>query len=153
MDNGISYNASTGTFSLTLTDTLGVLSGYNIVANDGLSVSKNGNTITITSNVSFASKTITLERSTPATGQPLLMLDSGANQRAVVGQYSDSVRSYVSFDADIPYGDLNIIKTSQNNDGIVSGFRFEVRNSSGGLVGTYTTDSTGRINVPNLEPI
>ena len=38
------------------------------------------------------------------------------------------------------------------NNGIVSGFKFEVRNSSGGLIGTYTTDSTGRINVPDLNP-
>lgn len=49
----LNYNSSTGTLSLTITDTTGVLSGYNVVSNDGLSVTKSGNTLTVTSNAPF----------------------------------------------------------------------------------------------------
>ena len=49
------------------------------------------------------------------------------------------------------YGNLAIVKTTQHNAGTVSGFDFEVRNSSNVLIGTYTTTSTGVINIPNLR--
>jgi uncharacterized surface anchored protein len=49
-------------------------------------------------------------------------------------------------------GHLAIIKTTQHHGGSVSGFQFEVRNSSNTLIGTYTSGASGKIDVPNLRP-
>ena len=48
-------------------------------------------------------------------------------------------------------GTLKIIKTTQNNSGNVNGFVFEVRDPSNKLIGTYTSGSTGVIDIPDLE--
>ena len=49
-------------------------------------------------------------------------------------------------------GHLAIIKTTQHHGGTVSGFTFEVRNSSNTLIGTYTSGASGKIDIPNLRP-
>jgi len=46
-------------------------------------------------------------------------------------------------------GSLEIVKTVDDG-GSVAGFQFEVRDGGDALIGTYTTDATGRLVIPNL---
>ena len=145
--NKLNYNNSTGVFSLTINDTNGVLSGYNVVNADGLSVTKSGNSLTISSTSPFDSKTITLERPAPSSNQAFLALDSANNQRCVVGQFSEPVRNYVSFYAEIPCGIIRIHKQNSApalGDYSLKGAVFEVRDDSGVLVDTIVTDEAGK---------
>ncbi|MGI5848498.1 MAG: SpaA isopeptide-forming pilin-related protein [Christensenellales bacterium] len=48
------------------------------------------------------------------------------------------------------YGSIDIVKTTKNNGGSVSGFQFRVTKQDGTLIGTYVSGSNGKINVPNL---
>jgi len=146
---------SGGQYRVSLTDTNGVLSEYYISNNAGLNASISGNVLTITSNSPITSdKMIELKRSLPTSNFTTGFLiwsvpgKEGANQDMVTGVDSDPRASYLQLR--VSTGNLAIIKTSQHNNGVVGGFQFEVRNSSGTLLGTYTSDSSGVINVPNL---
>jgi len=48
------------------------------------------------------------------------------------------------------FGGLQIVKTTQHNNGTMSGFQFRVATQGGALVGTYTSGSGGTISIPNL---
>jgi len=75
----------------------------------------------------------------------------GGNQDMVTGVDIDPVPCYVKImTEEQPKGNLRITKTATGTP-VPSGFQFEVRDSGGTLIGTYTTDSTGIINIPNLS--
>ena len=146
---------SGGQWRATLTDTNGVLSDFYVTASGGVSTSISGNTLTLTSSTPITSEvTISLTRRMPTTGFTTGWLiwsvpgKEGANQDMVTGVDSDPVPAYLKLK--VSTGNLAIIKTTQHHGGTVSGFQFEVRNSSNTLIGTYTSDSSGRINIPNL---
>ena len=148
---------SGGQYVLTLTDTNNVLSDFYVSSAGGLSASISGNTLTIRSSTPITNEAqISLERRMPTTGYTTGFLTwsvpgkEGANQDMVTGVSNDPLRGYLKLKVSV--GNLAIMKTTKNNGGSVSGFTFEVRNSGGGLVGTYTTNSTGKIDIPNLQP-
>ena len=78
--------------------------------------------------------------------------DASGMQNMVVFSYEEQpvTSGSISFTcAEQPKGRMVIDKTVKGG-GSPAGFQFEVRNSGGTLVGTYTTDSTGQISIPNL---
>lgn len=75
----------------------------------------------------------------------LLVMTKGKRQHLQSPFDNDPVPAYLKLK--VSTGMLAILKTTQHNNGSVSGFTFEVRNSSNTLVGTYTS---GRITIPNL---
>lgn len=58
----LDYDAATGKYTKTFTDTNGILSEFNITSTDGLSVYKNGNVITITSDAPINRKTLNISK-------------------------------------------------------------------------------------------
>ncbi|MEG0297862.1 MAG: SpaA isopeptide-forming pilin-related protein [Clostridium sp.] len=50
----------------------------------------------------------------------------------------------------IEYGNAEIIKVDASTNKPLEGAKFEVRDSSGNLIGTYTTDKDGKIEISNL---
>ena len=146
---------SGGQWTVTLTDTNNVLSDYYVANANGLSATISGNTLTIRSNTPITNEVqIQLERRMPGTTMTTGFLiwsvpgKEGQNQDMVSGVKNDPLPAYLKLK--VSTGNLSIIKTSQYNDGGVSGFQFEVRNASGGLVGTYTSGADGVINIPGL---
>lgn len=146
---------SGGQWVLTLTDTNNVLSDYYVQSSGGVNATISGNTLTLRSSTAITSETqISLERRMPSTNMTTGFLiwsvpgKEGANQDMVMGVSSDPPRGYLKLN--VSTGNLSIIKTTQHNNGSVSDFTFEVRNGGNALIGTYTTNSTGKIDIPNL---
>ena len=146
-----------GQYRVTLTDTNNMLPDFYVANNGGLSVSISGNTLTIVSNTPITTDVnIELRRRLPTTNFTSGFLiwsvpgKEGANQDMVTGVDSDPVPAYLK--VKVNTGNLAILKTTQHNEGKVSGFQFEVRNSSNTLIGTYTSGADGSINIPNLQP-
>jgi len=149
-------------YTTTLNDSNGVLSQYTFSSNNSnVSFSRSGNRLTISSTVALTNTlTITAERNNSKRKGLIVWSDghfgpggasSGKLQDIVdyAAEVSDPVSGYLK--VEVGTGSLEIIKTSQHNGGTVSGFQFEVRDSANKLIGTYTSTSSGKISVPNLN--
>ena len=146
-------------YTVTLTDTNGVLANFNFTSpTPGVSFTKSGNNLTITMTTAptgeieiHADKTGSVRSAVTFWCSNKIVVKGEVQGLVMSGQeVSDPINAYVK--VKVSYGSLAIVKTTQNNNGSVSGFTFEVRNSAGTLIGTYTTNSTGKIDIPNLQP-
>lgn len=140
-------------FSVTLTDSNGVLSDYSISEKDGLTVTKSGNTLTISSSGFFeGTKTVKLE-SASITSAEAVFLNPGSGsanlQPCITWERvtTPGTEVSVSVTSEESTGDLKIIKTS--DDGNVSGIEFIV--TKGSYKKTVTTGTDGTITIPDLE--
>jgi hypothetical protein len=119
-----------GTLSVKLTDNNGVMSCYDFSANSGnLSFSKSGNTLTVTSPGGFDGEIIITATSNNIQRKGVVCYGDGAAGRqdtvSVGSPIDDPVRAYFKVKAAV--GNLSIVKTSKNNDGLVGGFMFEIK--------------------------
>ena len=146
-------------YSVALTDTNGVLGNYSFSATGGVSCAVNGNTLTLSSSSPPSDTvTITANKKNSKTMGAVIWSDGVISNTNNNGQIQDVVTYSAEIDdpvqgfvrARVNNGSMSILKTTQHNGGSVSGFQFEVRNSGGGIVGTYTSDSSGKIDIPNL---
>jgi len=110
----LKYNATNKNWSATLTDANGVLSGYKVTSNGGLTVSKSGNNLTISaaSEISGTAQ-IQLARPLPTTGQALLALYSTTSQNAIIGQLQDPVNSYMTITTEDLFGKVSAEKVDE----------------------------------------
>ena len=153
--NNMTWDGSA--YSVTLTDTNGVLGNFTF-SGSGLTFSVSGNQLTIKATTA-PSGPVTIQavknngavRSAVAFWCSNKIVVKGTVQGLVMsGQnISDPLEGFVK--VEVPYGKMEIIKTSKNNGGRVDGFQFKVT-KDGNLVGTYTSGTDGRINVPDLMP-
>lgn len=136
------YNNSTGEWGVTLTDSNGVLSGYAVTSNGGLSVSKSGNNLTLTTKKEISGKqTIELARPLPTTGQALLTLYSSSSQNAIVGQLRDPVTSYLTLTTEDLYGKVSAEKVDEAGSKLTGvTFGIYADSSCNDLITTMTTD-------------
>ena len=151
---------SDGTYSVTLTDTNNILSKCTFKNGNGLTYSVSGNKLTIKSKTAFdTAKSCALSGSAGASKnvpnleyQTFFLWSAGSNQRLITLQEAtnDPVPIYFNVIAKESKGTAKIIKKATNG-GSVSGWTFTVKNASGTIIGTYTTDSTGVIAI-DLEP-
>ena len=148
---------SDGSYTLTLTDSNGVLSDYGFTAStSGISFSRSGNTLTVTATAAAASA-LQSGILASATGHSLdvdesilLVWAPAKSTLQTCGQLKaapDPVPAYFRLTAP-QNGSLRITKTVDH--GTRDGFMFTVKNASGTTVGTYTTDASGVITVSNL---
>jgi len=143
-----------GTLSVTLTDNNRVLDDFDFASDNGdLSFSKNWNELTVTARNAFDGE-ILVSTSKGGTQRGVICYGDGAGSKqdvvAVGTPLADPMRAY--FKLSVSVGNLTIIKTTQNNDGNVGGFQFRVTKQDGAEIGTYTTDSSGRVDIQNLAP-
>jgi uncharacterized surface anchored protein len=140
-----------GTLSVTLTDNNGVLSNYDFSAGGNLSFSRSGNTLTVTAPGGFDGDIMVTatSKNTQRKGVVCYGDGKGSSQDTVsVGSpIDDPVRAYFKIKAAV--GNLSIVKSTKNNDGLVGGFQFEVKKGSTNI-GTFTSANDGRIFIPNL---
>ena len=141
-----------GKYMLTLTDTNGVLSEYSISSSDrNVSVSKSGNTLTISSTEPFkGSVRITATRNNiPVVSESAKLIAYGDPnlQDLVTGvENADGVSAYLNVET--PTGTMALKKTSE--DGKVEGITFTV--AGNGINQTVTTNAAGEIQIDGLTP-
>lgn len=146
----LSYNG--GKYSLTLTDSNGVLSDYTFPSsNSNVSVTKSDNTLTISSTTAISgSARITATRNnvpTVSSSAKLLAYGDDSLQDVVTGvENADKVVGYINIET--PTGTLDLKKTSE--DGIVSGIDFTIKGDN--YEKTVTTGSDGTISLEGMFP-
>ena len=150
------FDAATGNYTLTLTDTNNVINSDFTFSGPGVTCTKSGNALTITAPASAVQgKTVMITGvgSNPdiSSTAPLVWgtQNSNGSRDQILLQYGtpDPVRVYFKVTASV--ASLDIVK--QSDDGKISGITFTVKDSSGNTVYTGRTDNQGRINVPNLQ--
>ena len=118
-----------GKYSITLTDSNGVLSDYSFSSSDSnVSVSKSGNKLTISSTVAISgSVRITAKRNnvpTVSSSAKLIAYGDPNLQDLVTGvENADTVSAYINIET--PTGTIALKKTSE--DGVVEGISFTIK--------------------------
>lgn len=120
----------------------------------GFHVEQRGNNLFVYADESFganASKNVTLVRKAPAAAQVALGAYAGA-QFVCIGRPNDPMSIGITVETEAT-GTLEIIKNSDDRN--VSGISFQLEEWVPGIgycrIGTYTTDSKGKITVPDLS--
>ncbi|MCL2532324.1 MAG: SpaA isopeptide-forming pilin-related protein [Oscillospiraceae bacterium] len=142
-------------FSTTLTDTNGVLANFNFTSTTpGVSFNRSGNNLTISTTTAPAGTVdITATRSGSRAGlvfwsnNPIHIISNIQSIVTITTAVPDNITAFVRVNAST--GSIRIEKTVQGG-GSAAGFEFEVRNSAGDLVGTFTSDANGLVTIPNL---
>lgn len=144
-----------GEYTLTLTDSNHVLESFVVTADGGVSVSKSGNTLTLSSPKPLnEAVTIKLNRQIPGTDFTTGFLiwsvrgNESGNQDMVSGVPVDNDPVPAYFKVQTSTGSLKLVKTSE--DGVVSNVSFTV--TGNGITENVKTDSNGEIKLDDLRP-
>lgn len=141
-----------GKYSITLTDSNGVLSDYSFSSSDSnVSVSKSGNKLTISSTVAISgSVRITVKRNnvpTVSSSAKLIAYGDPNLQDLVTGvENADTVSAYINIET--PTGTIALKKTSE--DGVVEGISFTIKGDN--FNKTVKTGKDGSVSVEGLFP-
>lgn len=141
-----------GKYTLTLTDTNGVLADYDVSCSDrNVRVSKSGNTLTISSAEAFSGTVkITATRNnipTVSESAKLIAYGDDSLQDLVTGvENADAVTAYLNVET--PTGSVALKKTSE--DGKVEGITFTV--AGNGINKTVKTNAAGELQIDGLTP-
>ena len=141
-----------GKYSITLTDSNGVLSDYSFSSSDSnVSVSKSGNKLTISSTVAISgSVRITAKRNnvpTVSSSAKLIAYGDPNLQDLVTGvENADTVSAYINIET--PTGTIALKKTSE--DGVVEGISFTIKGNN--FNKTVKTGKDGSVSVEGLFP-
>lgn len=141
---------SDGKYTLTLADSNNILSDFSFKTTSGISVSKSGNKLTLTSS-SPVNDAVTFNsaKSMPSVGNTTLIPYGDTTlQNVITGVENDAdpVRAY--FKVKTNAGNLNLIKTSE--DGNVSNIEFTVNGDN--YSKTVKTNSKGEFELTDLCP-
>lgn len=141
---------SDGKYTLTLTDSNNILSDFGFKTTSGISVSKSGNKLTLTS-TSPVNDTVTFNsaKSMPSAGNTTLVPYGDASLQDVitgVENDADPIRAY--FKVKTSSGNLKLVKTSE--DGDVANIEFTVKGD--GYSKTAKTNSKGEFELTDLVP-
>lgn len=154
----LQYNASTGKYEASVTDTNKVLADYTFTTSTtGITFTKSGNTLKISATAAAAAKLGTKGNTAYATGtaisvdpeQAITVWYAPSGSQEVITPVASGItplKVYIRLKAEVN-GDLEIVKTSSS--GNVSGFQFRVQGN--GIDKTVTSDSKGKIKVENLQ--
>lgn len=141
---------SDGNYTLTLTDSNSILSDFNFKTTSGISVSKSGNKLTLTSTSSVNDVvTFNSAKSMPSvSGTTLVPYGDASLQDVITGVENDAdpIRAY--FKVKTNAGNLKLKKTSE--DGVVKGIKFKVTGTDYNK--TATTDENGTFTLTDLVP-
>lgn len=141
---------SDGKYTLTLTDSNSILSDFNFKTTSGISVSKSGNKLTLTSTSSVNDAvTFNSAKSMPSVGNTTFIPYGDASFQDVitgVENGADPIRAY--FKVKTSSGNLKLIKTSE--DGNVANIEFTVKGD--GYSKTVKTNSKGEFELTDLFP-
>lgn len=141
---------SDGKYTLTLTDSNSILSDFDFKTTSGISVSKSGNKLTLTSTLPVNDAvTFNSAKSMPDVGKTVLVPYGDATLQDVISGVendADPIRAY--FKVKTSSGNLKLIKTSE--DGNVANIEFTVKGN--GYSKTVKTNSKGEFELTDLFP-
>ncbi len=141
---------SDGKYTLTLTDSNSILSDFDFKTTSGISVSKSGNKLTLTSTLPVNDAvTFNSAKSMPDVGKTVLVPYGDATLQDVISGVendADPIRAY--FKVKTSSGNLKLIKTSE--DGNVANIEFTVKGD--GYSKTVNTNSKGEFELTDLFP-
>lgn len=141
---------SDGKYTLTLTDSNSVLSDFSFKTTSGISVSKSGNKLTLTSTLPVNDAvTFNSAKSMPSVGNTTLVPYGDASLQDVitgVENDADPIRAY--FKVKKSSGNLKLVKTSE--DGNVANIEFTVKGDDYNK--TVKTNSKGEFELTDLVP-
>lgn len=141
---------SDGKYTLTLTDSNSILSDFNFKTTSGISVSKSGNKLTLTSTSSVNDAvTFNSAKSMPSVGNTTLIPYGDASLQDVitgVENDADPIRAY--FKVKTSSGNLKLVKISE--DGNVANIEFTVKGDD--YSKTVKTNSKGEFELTDLVP-
>nr|WP_303675738.1 SpaA isopeptide-forming pilin-related protein [Ruminococcus bromii] len=141
---------SDGKYTLTLTDSNSILSDFNFKTTSGISVSKSGNKLTLTSTSSVNDAvTFNSAKSMPSVGNTTLIPYGDATLQDVitgVENDADPIRAY--FKIKTSSGNLKLVKISE--DGNVANVEFTIKGD--GYSKTAKTNSKGEFELTDLVP-
>lgn len=141
---------SDGKYTLTLTDSNSILSDFDFKTTSGISVSKSGNKLTLTSTLPVNDAvTFNSAKSMPSVGNTTLIPYGDASLQDVitgVENDADPIRAY--FKVKTSSGNLKLVKTSE--DGNVANIEFTVKGDD--YSKTVKTNSKGEFELTDLVP-
>nr|WP_298178762.1 SpaA isopeptide-forming pilin-related protein [uncultured Ruminococcus sp.] len=141
---------SDGKYTLTLTDSNSILSDFDFKTTSGISVSKSGNKLTLTSTLPVNDAvTFNSAKSMPSVGNTTLIPYGDATLQDVitgVENDADPIRAY--FKVKTSSGNLKLVKTSE--DGNVANIEFTVKGDDYNK--TVKTNSKGEFELTDLVP-
>ena len=141
---------SDGKDTITLTDSNSILSDFDFKTTSGISVSKSGNKLTLTSTLPVNDAvTFNSAKSMPDVGKTVLVPYGDATLQDVISGVendADPIRAY--FKVKTSSGNLKLIKTSE--DGNVANIEFTVKGD--GYSKTVKTNSKGEFELTDLFP-
>ena len=141
---------SDGKYTLTLTDSNSILSDFDFKTTSGISVSKSGNKLTLTSTLPVNDAvTFNSAKSMPDVGKTVLVPYGDATLQDVISGVendADPIRAY--FKVKTSSGNLKLVKTSE--DGNVANIEFTVKGD--GYSKTAKTNSKGEFELTDLVP-
>lgn len=141
---------SDGKYTLTLTDSNSILSDFDFKTTSGISVSKSGNKLTLTSTLPVNDAvTFNSAKSMPDVGKTVLVPYGDATLQDVISGVendADPIRAY--FKVKTSSGNLKLIKTSE--DGNVANIEFTVKGD--GYSKTVKINSKGEFELTDLVP-
>ncbi|MCL2447243.1 MAG: SpaA isopeptide-forming pilin-related protein [Oscillospiraceae bacterium] len=149
----LTWNGSA--FTATLNDTNGVLANFNFTSTTpGVTFNRSGNNLTISMTTAPTTPIdITATRSGSRAGlvfwsnNPIHVISNIQSIVTIGVGVPDNIQAFARVNAST--GSLRIEKTVQGG-GSAAGFEFEVRNSAGDLIGTFTSGANGQVTIPNL---
>lgn len=139
-----------GKYTLTLTDSNSILSDFDFKTTSGISVSKSGNKLTLTSTLPVNDAvTFNSAKSMPDVGKTVLVPYGDATLQDVISGVendADPIRAY--FKVKTSSGNLKLVKTSE--DGNVANIEFTVKGDD--YSKTVKTNSKGEFELTDLVP-
>ena len=146
-------------FSVTLTDTNNVAGSFNFTTTTpGVTFEVSGNQLTIraatppTTPIDIRANRTNLQRSSVVfwAAHPINVTNQPQALTTVGQEITDPVPAFLRVETST--GNLDIIKTTEHNNGAVAGFQFRVENvTTGQDLGVFTSGADGRIHIPNLQ--
>ena len=148
----------TGKYSITLTDTNGILSQYSFSNTSELTFSVSGNKLTVTANAPVSDVVVAPSKQVPDMDSQVFFVWEHGTQQKLMSCKTEPVYTampaYFSVNVPPQTGDLSLTKTTEDGKNL-SGWQFGIySNSSCTMLVSWphTTNSSGKISVTGLTP-
>lgn len=150
----LQYDQASGLYKATVTDANDVLTTDFDFAANGITMTKAGNTLSISAPPEALAMGSVLASATGKSlddGNLACMIWTASGEQTVMTFTTtvEPVRAYFWMEAEILLSDLEIVKTSE--DGSVAGIPFTVTDADDTVVGSGITDANGKLVISGLE--
>ncbi len=148
----------TGKYSITLTDTNGILSQYSFSNTSNLTFSVSGNKLTVTANAPVSDVVVAPSKQVPNLDSQVFFVWEHGTQQKLMSCKTEPVYTampaYFSVNVPPQTGDLSLTKTTEDGKNL-SGWQFGIYSNSACTTlvsGPHSTNTSGKISITGLTP-